>query len=90
MFVLLNLRCSAKQNQLQCCDTSSITTDYMRTMWYGLKIVVVMTFTALQNMLSHADVFTVLKKAIVNHGTLKIYRGVGVPSTFLAGMQCFY
>ena len=46
----------------------------------------------LQNIVSHAGVFAVLKSHVghVNHGNLKIYRGVGVSSTFLAVMRCSY
>ena len=69
-----NLWCPVKQNYLQCCDTSSITTVYMRTMQYGhyiyglcyvflvQKIVEIMTLIVLQNIILHADVFPFLKK----------------------------
>ena len=46
------------------------------------KTVEVMTLIVLQSVISkiHID--------HVNHGTLNIYRGVGVSSTFLAVMRC--
>ena len=46
----------------------------------------------LQNIVSHVGVFPALKSHVghANHGNLKIYRGVGVSSTFLAVMRCSY
>ena len=56
------------------------------------KIVGVMTPIVLQNIISHADIFAFSKSHMnnVNHEILEIHHGVGISSTFLAVMQCFY
>ena len=51
-------------------------------------------FQLFQNIVSHVVVFPVFKKpyrpCMLIMGNLKIYRGVGVSSTFLAVMRCSY
>ena len=90
-FVFLNLWCPVKRNYLRCCCTSSITTVHMWTMYgqwlcdvFALrKIAKVMALIVLQSIINikcGRFPFSFPKSDIdhVNHGTLKIYCGVGV------------